>query len=402
MPHVPGFSVYGRAMPDESSHQPAPRWQFNPCCTTAYDEACAAFTMFVDPETASLDYAAAGVALQHGSVAPALAAHMLEEHDGYAHHLGSFAEQVAYHAPAAVGPAQLVVALAEESRDNVLLAEAALRHAAAEAPDYGPAASELARYAIDRGDLRDAARLLRHPALAGDHTMLHIVENLQRDIEAPFARLGRNELCACNSGRKFKHCCQGSEVVLPRFRAGLALHKVGFFVRREARQHRLDELAALACAPLDPRIGIDAEKLARDPMILDLAMFEGDGILRYLDRRGILVPDEERDLLRELAKAPRRLWQLVDVHAETTIGLCDVATEEMVYVPARAGVERLAPESVLLARTARLADGDEIIGMAIDVPEKLLEHTYDLFAWPPRAGDLATWYGDRLALHHAR
>jgi hypothetical protein len=358
--------------------------------------------MFVDPATESLDYAAAGAALGHGSVAPALAAHMLEEHDGYAHNLATFGEQVAHHAPAAAGPAQLVVAAAEESRDNILLAEAALRQGVAEAPDYAPAASELARYAIDRGDLRHAVELLRHPALAHDHTVLHIVEGLRRDVEAPFAGLGRNELCACNSGRKFKVCCQGVDPVLPRFRATLALHKAGFFVRREARQHQLDELAALACAPLDPRQGIDAEKMARDPMILDLALFEGDGITRYLDRRGILVPDEERDLLRELAKAPRRLWQLVDVHAETAVGLCDVATDEMVYVPARAGLERMATESVLMARVARLPDGDEIIGMAVDVPEELLKPTFDLFAWPPGASDLATWYGDRLALHHAR
>jgi hypothetical protein len=389
-------------MDSEHSHQPSSRWQFNACCTTAYDEACAAFTRFVDPATASFDYLAAGAALGHGSVAPALATHMLEEHDGYAHHLATFGEQVAHHAPAAVGPAQLVVALAEESRDNVLLAEAALRHAVAEAADYGPAWSELARYAIDRGDLGDAVRLLRHPSLAHDHTMLHLVESLQRDVEAPFLGLGRNDPCPCRSGRKFKRCCQGTDPVLPRFRAGLALHKVGFFLRREARQHQLDELAALACAPLDPELGIDAERMARDPMILDLAMFEGDGIGRYLDRRGILVPEEECDVLRELAKTARRLWQLVDVHAETTVGLCDIATDEMVYVPARAGLERMAPESVLLARTARLPDGDEIIGMAIDVPDELLERTYDLFAWPPSANDLASWYGDRLALHHAK
>ena len=109
MPHVPRFSVYGRSMPNESSHEPsrpASRWRFNPCCTTAYDEACAAFTTFVDPDTASFDYGAAGAALGHGSVAPALATHMLEDHDGYAHHLTIFGEQVALHAPDAVGDGQ--------------------------------------------------------------------------------------------------------------------------------------------------------------------------------------------------------------------------------------------------------------------------------------------------------
>jgi hypothetical protein len=389
-------------MPNESPHQPASRWQFNPCCTTAYDEACAAFTMFVDPATPWLDYAAIGETLLHGSVGPALAEHILGEHDGYAHQLASFGEQVAHHAPAALGPAQLVVALAEESQGNVLLAEAALRHAVAEVPDYGPAAAELARYAIDRGDLRRAIELLRHPSLAHDHAVLHVVENLQRDVEAPFAGLGRNEMCACWSGRKYKHCCQGTDRVLPRFRAPLALHKAGFFVRREARRHYLDELGATAAASLDPRFGMDADKMARDPLILDVALFEGHGITSYLDHREILVPEEERDVLRNLGKAPRRLWQLLDVHAQTTVGLCDAATEEMVYVPARAGVERLAPESLLLARVSRLPDGDEIIGMAIEVPDEMLERTADLVTAGPSAPDLARWYGDRLALHQAR
>ena len=387
-------------MANESPDQPASRWKFNPCCTTAYDKACAAFTVFVDPATESLDYEDVGVALLHGSVAPALATHMLEDHDGYTHQLASFGEQVAHHVPAAVGPAQLIVALAEESRDNILLAEAALRHASAEAPEYAPVASELARYAIDRGDLGDAVRLLGHPELAHDHTVLHIVEGLQREVEAPFARLGRNELCACNSGRKFKHCCQGADVVLPRFRANLGLHKVGLYVRREARRHELEKLAVAGCAPIDPRLKPNLEAMARDPMTLDLAMFEGGGIGNFLDHRGVLLPDDERDLLGELDKAPRRLWQMVDVHAETTVGLSDVVTEEMVYVPARAGIEQLPTESLLLARVSRLADGDEIIGIALEVPDEMLEYTTGLLASGPGATELATWYGRRLALHH--
>jgi hypothetical protein len=386
-------------MSNESDHQPSSRWQFNPCCTTAYDKVCAAFTMFVDPTTGAFDYVSVGVSLLHGSVAPAMATHMLEDHD-YTYQLISFGEQLAQHVPAAQGAARLVVALAEESRGNVLGAEAALRQAVAEAPDYAPAASELSRYAIDRGDLREAVALLHHPELAHDHTVLHIVEGLQTEVDAPWARLGRNDQCACNSGRKYKFCCQGNEPVLPKHRATLALHKVGFHVRREARRHRIDELAALACAPLDPRLEANVEGMARDPMICDLAMFEGDGITTFLDARGALLPEEERDLLRSLAKAPRRLWQLLDVHAETTVGLCDVATDEMVYVPARAGMERLAPESLLLARVARLADGDEIIGIAIEVPDPMLEATAELVASGPHATDMARWYGRRLALHN--
>jgi hypothetical protein len=387
-------------MSNESPHQPASRWNFNPCCTTAYDKVCAAFTMFVDPAAGSLDYAEVGVALLHGSVAPALAQHMLDDHEGWTDQLAAFGDVVAREVPAASAPAQLVVSMAEESRGNVLLAEAALRLAVAEAPDYAPAASALARYAIDRGDLRRAIELLRHPELAHDHTLLHTVENLQREVDAPWAKLRRNAPCPCNSGRKFKHCCQGLDRVLPQFRAPLALHKVGFHVRREARRHRLLELARLACAPLDPRLEASPEKMARDPLISDFATFEGDGITSYLDTRGVLLPEEERDLLRTLAKSPRRLWQLVDVHAETTVGLLDAVTEEMVYVPARNGIERMPSEQLLLARTARLPEGDEIIGMAIAVPDEMLESTVELIAAGPTDTDWARWYGRRLVLHH--
>jgi hypothetical protein len=393
-------------MPNESEHQPSSRWQFNPCCTSAYDGVCAAFTRFVAPRdddapaaVDDVDYPAVAEGLGHGSVAPAVAKHVLEDHDGYVAHLASFAAHVAYRQPEATGPAQLVLALAEEARGNVLAAEAALRTAVDAAPGYGPASSELARYAIDRGDLTRAIALLRHPQLAHDHTILHLLEGLQREIDAPYARLGRNDMCPCRSGRKYKTCCLGEEKVLPGLQAGLVLHKVTFYVRHESRRYGLPDLAAATSAQFDASQLANADGLSRDPLLCDFAMFEGGGATSFLHIRGTLLPDEERDLLDELVKTSRRLWRLVDVHAATTIGLNDTATGEMAYVPMRPGMDRMAVDDLLLARVARLPDGDEILGIAVEVPAQMYDTTANLLVTGPDATELAAWYGQRLALH---
>jgi hypothetical protein len=420
-------------MPNQTEHPPSARWRFSPCCAAAYDQASAAFARFRDEgdDAPDLDAAAVAEALAHGSVTPALATSVLAPHDPHDHSdhggpgdsdhaghghdhlhahddepdpaevtaLGAFGTWVEREQPVAgLAPARLLVAVTAERNGDVLAAEAALRTAVAAAPDYVPAAAELARYEIDRSELEAAIALLRHPQLAHDKSLLNVVEALRREVESPYAGVGRNDPCPCRSGRKHKSCCLGNHHVLPGQLPSLLLHKLGLFVRRDERHALLHTLADTAVAQLGDSPLANADRLAHDPLVIDFATFEGGAAADYLAARGGLLPPAEHELLEQVVKVPRRLWQVIDVGAGSAVGLSDPAAGGIVYVPARAGMEKLTAESRVLAHVVRVADGDEIIGMAVEVPTELVDDTAELVATNPTADDLAAWYGRRLAL----
>jgi hypothetical protein len=60
-----------------------------------------------------------------------------------------------------------------------------------------------------RAELADAARLWRRTGLtAPESQVLAMVEHFSRRAEA---KIGRNEVSWCGSGRKYRHCRLGSQ-----------------------------------------------------------------------------------------------------------------------------------------------------------------------------------------------
>lgn len=137
--------------------------------------------------------------------------------------------------------------------------------------------------------------------------------------------------------------------------------------------------------------------MARDPLITDFALFEGGVAQEYLDERGALLLDDERDLLAQLVEERRRLWEVVEVDPGNSLTLRDTATGDRLEVSEHLGSQGRSEGELMLARVARLADQNQLIGVPLEIPLRLRDSTLHLVDSDPDADMLASWYGDAIA-----
>ncbi|HEX3567927.1 MAG TPA: SEC-C metal-binding domain-containing protein [Acidimicrobiales bacterium] len=368
-------------------------WDFNPCCRDAFDQAYEALTRTEHGQ--DIDARAVAAHLSHGAVAPALAECCLgqDREDP----LFELAAVVLAGSPRHTAGARLLVAEVADYRGDALGAEAALRQALRDDPTYGPAASDLARYELDRGDLARAITLLRHDDLDPDNPILAFLEDFRHRFDAPFVGVGRNERCPCGSGRKFKVCCAQDRVPPLSARTELVMPKLSLFAHRQSQRPRLIGIASSACDLDDPDLLSSLAELVRDPLVIDFAIWEGGVAEDYLAQRGELLPADERQLIEELIEEPRRLWEVMAVDPGTEIALRDTATGDHLTVTEHLGsMERQAGE-LLVARVARLEDQNQLVGTPMTIPLRLRESALRLIDSAPDADQLATWYGQAIA-----
>ena len=388
------FGEASAGLEDDDHDDLARQWRFNACCENAFDQVHDAFDAFITD--GELDARATSEALAHGAVAPAFASHMLDTDSGGDEELAAFAAALVAAAPKHTAPAHLLVALEAERRGDAVAAESALRDALRADPDYGPAAPELALYELDRGHVDRAITLLRHPDLAGDESV-RLLESIRDRTTAPFRGVGRNEPCPCGSGRKFKVCCQRNPKVPLSARTGLLTHRLALFAGREHRRAHLIGVASSACDPDDADIVNSLAAMVANPIISDFVIFEGGAAEEYLDERGPLLADDERDLIRQLIDEPRRLWEVTDVQRGAGLTLRDTRSGDVIEVTERLGSMDRAAGDLLLARVARLPDQSQVVGAPVEIPLRLRDSALGLVDSHPDADMLATWYGQAVA-----
>jgi hypothetical protein len=253
-------------------------------------------------------------------------------------------------------------------------------------------------YEIDRGDIHRALALLHHPELGPDRHTIRLLEELRSDLAACRAVAGRNDRCPCGSGRKFKVCCQRTPTLPLSRRLGLLLTKLDRFGHRPHRSHVLFDVARLACDPREPNPVAAREAMAGDPIIADFATFEGGIGLDYLAERGHLLPPEERDLLHAAVGQPRRLWEVTAVAPGSSLTLRDTATGAELVVEEHLGSVGRDSGALILARVAEVDGEHQLFGAVIEVPLRLRASALQLVDTEPDAEDLATWYGQAMAL----
>jgi hypothetical protein len=397
-----GFS-FGRAGDDwtnagEEHHQRelarlSDTWGFNRCCRDAFDQAYEALTRTEHGQ--DIDARAVAVHLSHGAVAPALAECCIgQEREAP---LSELAAVVLAGSPRHTAGPRLLVAEVADYHGDAIGAEAALRQALRDDPTYGPAASDLARYEFDRGELARAITLLRHDDLDPDSPILAFLEDFRHRFDAPFVGVGRNERCPCGSGRKFKVCCAQDRVPPLSARTELVLPKLSLFAHRQSQRPRLVGIASSACDPDDPDLLSSIGEMVRDPLVIDFAIWEGGVAEGYLAQRGELLPADERQLIEELIEERRRLWEVIAVDPGTDMTLRDTATGDHVTVTEHLGsLERQAGE-LLVARVARLEDQNQLLGTPMTIPLRLRDSALQLVDSAPDADQLAIWYGQAIA-----
>lgn len=207
----------------------------------------------------------------------------------------------AAHRDPEVAVAHWVAAVVAERHLEPNVAEGHLRAAVVTDRAFGPAIERLAWYLADRGQAREAMRLLDRlePDAAHDDR-----QELRSFAAADGPTLGRNEPCWCGSGRRFKQCHQDQPAVT-RLRdrtSWLSRKAIGFLERRYLQPPaEILDLAAIRAG--SDRLQ-DMVRAFEDSLVLDVALHEEGWFSDFVAHQGPLLPDDER----LLAVA----WQLVD------------------------------------------------------------------------------------------
>ncbi|MGH3939148.1 MAG: SEC-C domain-containing protein [Pseudonocardiaceae bacterium] len=243
--------------------------------------------------------------------------------------------------------AALLSARAAEGNGDADTALAQVEAALAEWDDLVLALRDAAGYAADQGDAAAAEGFLRRAGILPEHPLRRALDKLL--TPAP-SRTPRNRPCPCGSGRKHKACC------LPRLRhplperAPLVYARLVEYAQRGANSRCYDAYLAL-CADVVPLLA------------LDLAIFEGGLLGRYLSARGHLLPDDERVLAEEWRTTALVAYEVVEVRREVGVTLRRLPDGKTVRLRDRSFSTCVQPLDLLLARLLHDGETPRIIAL---------------------------------------
>ncbi|MCB0968851.1 MAG: SEC-C domain-containing protein [Ilumatobacter sp.] len=232
-------------------------------------------------------------------------------------YLRSISLQVASEWTASV--AAIDEAVDDDTTHSLLLVEAAYN--AADRSQPGVARQLLARAGVVRG--------------ADETTLPDEALNLLDEIEPfssrrPRSDVKRNDPCPCGSGRKYKVCHLGKETLTLDERAPWLFDKATRYVRTQAPD-LLELIAGELAEFADHLYGT----LVDLPFTTDLALHEHGEFGLFLEQRGMLLPDDERELAERWLNVPRSVYAVESIGRGSDGGelrLRDIGTDEIVVV----------------------------------------------------------------------
>jgi hypothetical protein len=201
----------------------------------------------------------------------------------------------------------LIAARAAEGAGDCATARDLLDEALTLRPGLEPALHDAAQYAATRGDYATADRYLRRAERPSS-----LRPGLSEAIAATSTAsdVGRNSPCPCGSGRKFKVCCRRDAPPALAARAQLVYALLGTYAERAPGVEMI--------TPLIDRTE-DAQRCAM--FVVDLALFRGGLVERFLAARGHWLRPDERDLIEAWRQIPVTLYETLDVALDTSVTL---------------------------------------------------------------------------------
>ncbi|MFF0817389.1 SEC-C metal-binding domain-containing protein [Rhodococcus sp. NPDC003318] len=267
--------------------------------------------------------------------------------------------------------AHWLAGMAADSLGDVRQAELHFGDAAAMDEEWTPALFELAQIASDRGDAERGLSLLSRIE-GGDSERLHAV--LQRFAPAEHPELGRNDKCWCGSGRKYKVCHLGKSDTTLDDRAHWLYEKARLYAQSTSLFDLVLGLAELRATYWD-----DEDAVARafeDPLVLDVALFEGRLFELFVARRGVLLPADELDLAGRWLLARRSVHEVVAVDG-AAVRLKDLRTGEEVDVTVEVPLE---VGELICARVVPTGSRLQVLGGVEPVSAELRAEVLELLA----------------------
>lgn len=251
---------------------------------------------------------------------------------------------------------------------------------------------DLARIASDRGDVERGLALLRRAGAGPDHPL---VAQLQQFRAEPRGDLGRNDLCWCGSGRKYKRCHLGREALPLAERVDWLYSKAAQHAVLGGWNDVLSEVGLERCRYDDDPDALEAA--LADPLVLDAVLFEGGAFAEFLQLRGSLLPDDERLLAQQWLLVQRSVFEVERVDRGRGIVVRDVRTGDTHEVRERAASRQLQPGQLICARVVPAGDTMQIFGGLEPVALHERDPLIDLLDTEPDPVTLVAWLSRRFA-----
>lgn len=258
--------------------------------------------------------------------------------------------------------------------------------------DFAPALEDHAWNLEDRGDVAGAVSALRRAGISPPDPQLERLLELQHP---EFADTGRNDPCPCGSGRKFKQCHLRAEGRSLDDRVDWLLAKALAFLDRPAQRRTvLEHLEVFAEATEE---GLQAAM--RDPIVAGLLLFDHGLVGEFVQVRGALLPDDERDLAaRWAAETTLELLELTDRTDHRVTAHALVADEEVVLTGDRDPelVAEVPVGEVVGTHLVSAPSGPRVALACLHVPTPLVDEA----AGAVRSGDadtISAWYAGEIA-----
>ena len=305
----------------------------------------------------------------------------------------AFAEMLESRAPRSARVAgRWLRAVALERLGEVETAERELLAAESMDTEWPPTLLDLARFASDRGDAERGLALLRRADAPEDHPLFHMLESHRA---MPRTDVGRNDACWCGSGRKYKKCHLGRDVLPLDDRTNWLYFKACQYVLGTPWIELLDDVTEIRVAHADDED--EAEELADDPFAIDATLFEGGAFEDFLATRGVLLPDDERSLAEQWLLVERSLFEVEQVQPGRSMRLRDVRTGDVHDVSERLGSRQLKPGHLICARVVPAGSQLQIFGGIEPVALQYRNGLIDLLDSEPDAEELVAFLSLRFA-----
>jgi hypothetical protein len=217
----------------------------------------------------------------------------------------------------------------------------------------------------DRGDAQRSVTMLREANRPPGPEAMQELE--------PFLlgrQVGRNEPCPCGSGRKFKTCCSGRPIKRPLIvRCRWLLSKA---TRHAARTD------PLAFQSLQQLFGTTNSGNGAMAIVGDMLLFTNDGLTRYLDTRGDLLPHDELECARDWVGEPMRLLEIEATTPTGVVEMADLGSGERLTVPDPSAASAFGPGATVLARALPVGELWILTGALVQVPPSRRDQTLDM------------------------
>lgn len=299
-----------------------------------------------------------------------------------------FVERTLPHRRARANAVWVRAVLVELNADDHTAAEVLLRRALELDPDHLGATVAMAGYLDDRGRAGAALGYLQRlegPGIEEDRALL------ARYAQPGPAAADRNAPCPCGSGRKYKVCCQRSNGWPLAERMDWIWHKIVRFATSPVGQDVLVDAALHAGASPD----LDAA--LEDPILVNLALFEGQLLTDLCDLRGAFLPADELALLRSWSEVLASVQEVLEVAPGSGLTLLDLTTGDRTEVVDRSLSRQLEVGDAILAWLVPTPGGVAPSVGTLRVPDHKREELLGLLDEGPGVEELAHWYASMHA-----